>query len=80
METFSESAQTCRNQHPHLQYRIFQAFARSLVCGKWLRKQEAAARSAGFVTVHHISCSMSVAGVYSISEPVVLYLCLVAAP
>jgi len=32
------------------------------------------------VTVHRISCSVSVAGVWSISEQVALYLCLVTAP
>lgn len=80
METFGGSAQTCRNRHPCLQYRIFQMFVCFSVRGGRLQKQEAAATSADFVTVHRVSPSMSAVGVYSVSEQVVLYSCLVTAP
>lgn len=40
MGNFSESAQMCRNSHPCLQYRIFQVFVCSSVCGKWLQSKK----------------------------------------
>lgn len=73
MGSFNENAQTCRNQHPHLHYRIFQVFVCSCLW-KVAAEGEAAAHSTDAVAVVHISCSTSVTGVCFMSEQVALVL------